>query len=299
MTQDAPSLVLGRGEVYFDLFRPGTRQGDGERYLGNTSTFQVGRVVNRIQRYASYNGQKVERDGAVTSEAHSVSFVTDNIAMENIGVWYGRESDETAIAPDTGIIETFHAKLGRYFQLGLTVNPFGLKYVLNVVLKVDGITIDPVGNYELTPETGRIKLLSTATDIADGDDFTVQFDWRGQVINITQSSAEDVHGALRFIATNPVGPKKNYYFPLVRLSPRGTVDLKGDEWQQVPFQVDVLRLNPATEQVYVDEILSVSFTVDEQAILDYSGISIESFPAWEDQIDFVINEEMGWLLDYS
>jgi hypothetical protein len=38
----------------------------------------------------------------------------------------------------------------------------------------------------------------------------------------------------------------------VRLSPNGEYALKGDEWQQMSFNLDIQKLNDTTESIYVD-----------------------------------------------
>jgi len=56
---------------------------------------------------------------------------------------------------------------------------------------------------------------------------------------------------LRFIADNPTGDNIDYYFPNVTLSPNGDYALKSDEWQVVPFTVDILK-SEGMEALYAD-----------------------------------------------
>lgn len=292
MAREQTTLVLGRGEVFFDLFRPGTRQGDGERYIGNSSTFQIGRKLERLDRFTSYNGRKIEQESAIISETHTVTFVTDNIVIENIGLWYGLESEVVVTVAANAITEFFPVRLGRTYQLGKSYMPLGVRYVENVVVRIDDVIVPLDGNYALSAATGRLEVSPDAINISDGQTLEITFEWRTTEAARTNSAARDVYGALRFISFNAYGPDKQYYFPFVRLSPRGMMDLKGDDWQQAGFDVEARNLNPRTEQVYVEEFLKVYLTADEQAIVDLSGLTLDSFPYWENQLDQLVNVTM-------
>jgi hypothetical protein len=69
---------------------------------------------------------------------------------------------------------------------------------------------------------------------------------------VRSGSNSQVEGALFFEATNPVGLRFDYTFPYVQLSPDGDFQLKGDEWQQLSFTFEALKLNDTTETVYIN-----------------------------------------------
>ena len=50
---------------------------------------------------------------------------------------------------------------------------------------------------------------------------------------------------------NPKGADCTYFLPYVKLSPNGDYALKGDEWQQIPLSVEVLKPTNA-EAIYRD-----------------------------------------------
>ena len=56
----------------------------------------------------------------------------------------------------------------------------------------------------------------------------------------------------RYVADNPKGGNKDHYFPYVRLSPNGDINIKADEWQQLPFTVKVLKRDSETAAMYID-----------------------------------------------
>lgn len=285
-------LVLGRGEVYFEPFLEGTRVGEGERYIGNTTTFQLSRTIGRLERFTSYKGRRVEREGAVTDESHMVQFVTDNISIENVSSWFGEEDGETTFNAISFITEEFRVKQDRFYQLGKTFFPsLGARHVENISVKLNNVSIPASGNWDVDKSLGRMQILPGAPDLPDGSIVVVTFEWRTVKSGYATSHSRDLFGSMRFIATNPVGIKRNYFFPFVRLSPRGAVDLKGDEWQQMPFEAEAMRLTPTTEQVYLDGVTFVGKTYDEDGIID-EGLSNVEFLYWEDQLDIITNIDL-------
>lgn len=293
MIRQTTELVLGRGEVYFESFAPGTRapDGKGERYLGNTTTFQVSRVVSSLDRFTSYRGQQVEREGATVREAHSIQFVTDHISIENVALWFGGDPVKGEVKGNNIKSETFQAWHNRFIQLGKTFVAVGVRHVDNVVVLLNGIKVPAASNWALDKDFGRLQILADAPNIPDGSLITVEFEWRTTTTETTRSKLVSAYGALRFMATNPAGIRRNYLFPFVKLTARGAIDLKGDQWQQMPFDADAMRLTPSTEQVYVDSVISVGTTEDEQAIID-GGLKLDQFPYWEDQLHIITNIDL-------
>ena len=291
MAREETQLVLGRGEVYFDRFIPGTRVGEGERYIGNTTTFRVQRTLERRERRTAYRGQTVEIPGAVLSESHVIDFITDNIDIENVAGWYGNEATFSGQTSISVVTESFDVKRGRYYQLGRATFPAGARNVDYVRVFIDDEQIPLAGNFELDKTLGRFQVLKTAADIADGDTIEVKFEWRNTSGAAATSQAAEMLGALRFISYNEHGPRLHYSFPMVRLSPKGQIDLKGDEWQQMNFEATATRLAPGVEQVYIDRIDAAGLTSDEAAILDELS-ALSDFPPLENEVDKVVNEQL-------
>lgn len=292
MAKEETSLVIGRGEVYFDAFAPGTREGQGELYIGNTSTFQVGRTLERLDRFTSYRGQKVEKESAVISEKHTVNFVTDHISIDNIGLWYGEEAQSDTHTGVNILYEALVVKQGRYYQLGKPFRYTGVRELDEIYVFVDSVMIPAAGNFEKDLQNGRLYIVPGSTKIFDNAPITVGYEWRTTDNAIAQSKPKDVYGALRFVPTNVIGQRFHYFFPFVRIAPRGLVDLKGDEWQQIPFEIEAMRLSPKRAQVYIDGVTRVGTTEDEQAIIDLGGMTLGEFPFYEDQFHTVINVEI-------
>ena len=134
-------------------------------------------------------------------------------------------------------------------------------------------------------------MLKNAPDIADGDTIEVSFEWRNTTGAEATSKATELLGALRFISYNEYGPRIHYSFPMVRLSPKGQIDLKGDEWQQMNFEATATRLSPGVEQVYIDRVDTVGLTSDEAAIIAELD-ALPDFPPLEAEVDEVVNEQL-------
>ncbi len=283
-------IVLGRGLVYFDRFLEGSLIGEGERYIGNTTGFAIRRELDEIERQVSIKGVISKRDDLITREKITGDFVTDNISIDNASTWFGSRVEEIGQSPIGFITETFTIKRGRYYQLGRSYNPVGTRHVEGVTFSVNGNPLPIVGELTLDKVEGRFLVLSDAATLNDGDVIDVTFEWRASpAARSWGNEAIEVEGALRFISTNPVGPRKNYFFPHVTIKPSGEANLKSDEWQQLAFAFEAKRISPRHAQMYATNIGEATYTDDELAIIELSGVSLDEFPFWDDQLNIIIN----------
>lgn len=357
------NYVVGRGEVYFDRFADGTTTGSGEMYFGNTPNFQVTPQVTNLDHYDSDHGLKVKDMSVMLQADLNGQFVTDNISEDNLALWFLGVTADTLLTAQTGATQQITAKLGRYYQLGVSATmPQGVTNVANVIVTKNGATVPASGNLDIDLTLGRVYLEDNAplaapvasaatpsatggtlaagsyfykvtainalgetvgsnevtatttgstssvavtwaavtgatgykvykgsaagaessyfavgavtsfTDtgtagtagtvpasnttggtISDGDVLTVTYDVVAGTRNLVIGEGNVIYGALRFIAKNPVGQKTNYFFPYVKLSPTSNFDLKGDQWQQCTFSVEVLKMS-GKERVYAERI---------------------------------------------
>lgn len=255
MARERTKLVLGRGEVYFDRFLPGTQSGEGERYLGNTPSFQITRRIERLERATSYLGRRHDQPGAVISESVTVSMVTDHMASENVSMWFSDDgtdvTDGLELVPYT---ENFVVRLGRFYQLGSNEVHGGFRFVEAVQILVGATVLTAGIDYVLERDSGRIEILSTAVNVSNGQTITVNYVKRPNTLRIAESKSVEYLGLLRYISKNPYGPKVDYLFPQVRISPRGAVEMKGDEFRQMQFDVTALKKNPSEPLLYATHI---------------------------------------------
>lgn len=255
------NYTLGRGRIFFDRFADNavitaTTRGSGERYLGNTPEFTMTSESEDLEHYSSDAGVKVKDDSVQLQLNRSAGFTCDNIDGENVALYFlGTASTITQTAA-TGVVETITAaKRGRFLQLGASeARPAGVRNVSNVVVKKGAgftTTVAQSGNYQVDEARGRIYIESNSADINDADiqvTFDVQASTREQVV----SKSNSIYGALRFVADNPKGANRDYFLPYVKLAPDGDYSLKGDEWQQIGFTVEVLKKASNVDAVYID-----------------------------------------------
>lgn len=256
MAFETRNYTLGRGEVHFAQFAAGTQNAGGERYIGNTPNLSWTAEVENLDHYNSDRGIREKDESIVLQVDRSGTLVCDNIALENVAwFWFGDTSTVTVVA-ETGATETLTVEgTDLSYQLGTSeAAPAGLRMVSNVVAELDpGGTPTPLvegTDYEVDLELGRIKFLDGGA-VTAGSEVGLTYDVAGQTFDRVVSGSQPIEGALRFIAYNPAGKQIDYFLPWVKITPDGDYELKGDEWQQMTFSIEILR-KQGLEAVYAD-----------------------------------------------
>lgn len=253
---DVKNYVLGRGEIYFAPFNTGTQTPGGERYLGNTTEFNLTIESDKLDHFSSDRGVRTKDDSALLELNRTGSLTTDNISEENAALFVLGDTQtvtQTSTPVTNENLGTLEAD--RYYQLGVSQsNPVGVRGVSAVT-----VTADPSGaataavldtDYTLDADLGRIYVI--AGGVLDGEeaevDYTPTANSRTRVV--TNASAT-VEGRLTFIAYNAKGKQKDVVIPYAILSPAGDWSLKGDDWQQLGFDLEVGEL-AGYAALYVD-----------------------------------------------
>lgn len=151
------------------------------------------------------------------------------------------------LAGGTDVTETLTLQRGRWFQLGVTTEtPQGVR-------GVGGVTIDGVDDESIVvePATGRFYVNADAEDVADGVDYEISYGVAAAVEDIVIAKGEVVEGEMLFLANNAAGENKDYFWPYVKLTPDGDLPLKGDDWQTLTFNIEVLKRDAVTERQYI------------------------------------------------
>ncbi len=234
---DKTELVLGRGEVYFDRFLPGTRTGEGERYIGNTPAVAVERRAEFATAERSVNGVRARNMKELMRESVIVTFTTDNMSADNMADWLGGTAEDTVVPRSAAEMETFTIVPGRFYQLGLTKFPMvGARNLWALGVRV-GETF--IRDLYVDMENGRVGIPANRTDLI-GQTAICEYEIRRSKSKTISGAAKAIRGALRFIGRNAFGDNANYYFPHVVLNPRDQLNLKGDNWQSVSFEAESL-----------------------------------------------------------
>ena len=251
------NYTLGRGELHFDKFAPGTFNKTGERYLGNTPELNRTTESENLDHFNSDRGIRVKDKSIVLEKNDSGTFIADEISDENIALWFLGTQNVVAQAATASIVQSIPAnrvKPGTYIQLGESqANPTGARNVT-----VASVTSDPVGttyvaltDYTVDAELGRLYIVPGGA--IDGTDpiivtYATAASTRSQVV---VGAGTTIEGALRFISYNPTGPRRDFYWPYVQLRADGDFAMKGDEWQQLSFAFDILKRDGYASE-YID-----------------------------------------------
>lgn len=261
------NYTLGRGEVYFARRDPITGRLGGERYLGNTPEFNLTAEEEKLEHFSSDRGIRV-KDASVTLQVnYTGTIVTDNIDPKNVALFFLGASERLTIAQASVTGEQIGftgtgVERGMYYQLGATnANPSGARGIIYPgtgatafsLTKQGGGTAPTAGvDYVVNAVLGRIEILDNAPNIANGDvllvNYTVGASNRERII----SGSTAIEGQLRYVAFNPRGKQIDYVMPAATLSPNGDFSLKSDEWQQIPFNIDVTKRDDATPAIIGD-----------------------------------------------
>lgn len=246
--------TIGRGKVFLSTFNTGTHTPSGFRYVGNSPTFSVSIQSDKLEHFSSDSGVRV-KDKSVTLQTNRTgSLVLDDINAENLALFFFGTQATLAQTSATAQTEAFaNVKLGHYYQLGITGgNPTGVRSVTNVVVTVSATPKTLGTDYTVDAVRGRIQILETGT-IAANATVSVTYDRsavsRKQII----SGTTEIEGALQYIADNPDGEDNDFYLPYVRVSANGDFNLKGDDWLQLPLNVEILEDTAYSKAaIYID-----------------------------------------------
>lgn len=153
-----------------------------------------------------------------------------------------------SLAGGTDTTETVESvERGTWIQLGVTdATPQGVRGVANV--SIDGVDD---ASFIVEGATGRVYINLDADDILDGDDLEISYGVTATVEDIVISKGDSIEGALRFLANNAAGVNKDFFWPYVRLTPDGDFSLKGDDWQNMTFNFEILKRDALVERQYI------------------------------------------------
>jgi hypothetical protein len=153
----------------------------------------------------------------------------------------------TAVAPGTG---------GN--SIGLTETVAAAGFTVSGATLSGGSASGVIGetdNYSVDAARGRVTVLDGAPGISDDDTIEIAYDIAVGGFNLVVDEENQVEGRLRFLADNPRGTNKDYFWPRVKLTPAGEFALKGETWQTITFNMEVLQpQETGWKRVYITEL---------------------------------------------
>lgn len=249
------NYTLGRGKLHFARFKPGTRIPEGFRYIGNSPEFNMTIENETLDHFSSDGGIREKDDSVPLETTRTASLTTDNINPENVALFFFGTSSILTVAAATGLTETFEGvKAGLSYQLGITpTTPAGVRGIDPATFKaeVGGVALVLNTDYTLDPDTGRLVLVETSTKFTGDVDVDAEYDLVASKRERVISGSQPVEGALFYEANNPKGKNFDYMMPYVRVTPNGDYALKGDEWQTIPLNIEILKPTQG-EAIYLD-----------------------------------------------
>lgn len=251
------NYTLGRGKVHFAPFLPDTQIRSGFRYIGNTPSINMTSESENLDHYSSDEGVRIKDESVQLQLDRSGSLVTDSIQPANLAMLLLGDYSTVTTAAGTGtttVIAPETVKQGLTYQLGVSaLAPAGARMISNLVVTnttTPATTYAAGTDYVYDANRGLLTLVEGG-GIADGTGITATFDvGASQRIQVVGGS-KTIEGALMYISANPAGQQYDYLWPWVKLTPNGDFELKGDEWQQLGFNFEVLALAPLAP-VYVN-----------------------------------------------
>lgn len=151
------------------------------------------------------------------------------------------------LAGGTDTTEDVALYRGRWHQLGVSADtPQGVRNVGSVVF--DGVDEE---SYLVEAETGRVYVNADADDVVDGTVYEASYGISAAVEDVVIAKGETIEGELLFLANNAAGENKDYFWPYTKLTPDGDFSLKGDDWQNMTFNVEILKRDAVTERQYI------------------------------------------------
>lgn len=249
------NYVMGRGEVHFAPFLPGTKslpQGGGYRFLGNVPTFTLSVSSDKYEHFRSTRGVKEKDLTVILQTNRSATIEAEDIIPENLQFFFLGSTADVSQATTASLSESFSDVVpGRRYFVGITANnPTGYRNLTTPVLKKGATTLVAGTDYVIDAVRGFFDIL-IGGQVASGDDVSLEFGIGASTRKRTISGSDSVEGAMRFISYNAVGDNVDYFMPYVQISPNGDFSLIGDELQKLPLTVDVQAL-PPLEALYMD-----------------------------------------------
>ena len=251
----AGNYTLGRGRVLFATFASGQTPGPW-RYLGNTPEFNLTIEEETLDHFSSDDGIREKDDSVSLEVTRTGTFICDDIQADNIALFFFGSKTTITQASQSGQSENFSAvNQGEILQIGYTsAAPFGSRALSALTVTGTGGTPTYVldTDYAVDLDRGLIQIISGG-GIADGTDIEVNFTIDAFTSDRVVSGSSPITGAMQYLANNPKGKNRDVFMPNVTITPNGDLPLKGDEWQQIPFSLEVLK--PTTgEAIYFNDV---------------------------------------------
>jgi len=212
--------------------------------MGNTPEFNLTIDQETLDHFSSDFGIR-EKDDSVPLEVNRTgTMICDDINKENVALFFfGTAANITVVLDVAAVDNTLVVKQGLTYQIGRTAaNPSGARSLDLIVIKdvTDTTTYILDTDYTEDEVRGLITIIVGGA-IVDDDNIHIGYTQLAYTADQVISGAEPVEGSIKYIEYNPRGEDHDIEIPLCRMSPNGDLSLKGDDWRQIPFNVEILK----------------------------------------------------------
>jgi len=229
MAPDPANLILGRGVIYFDRFVNNTLTRQGEKHMGNCTTFEVETKVETKEKYESMDHSSNLYQRGVTRQTTTLKitgdeFTPDNLANALNGVIETITGPGATVAAEA-ITPVGGAILGCYYALAHR-NVTALTDV-----KQASVTLVLGTDYTADLVRGRIYLLPTSVTITPGSQLTADYTYGAYsypAVNLSQVGTVD--GYIHYIPDNIKGPNWEAEYWHVQFTPSGNQGWIADDF---------------------------------------------------------------------
>jgi hypothetical protein len=130
--------TLGRGKVYFSLFKTGGYVPAGFRYIGNTPSFNLTIDNQKLEHFSSDEGIRKKDKSIILETTQTGTLACDDIQLENLALFFFGEYGTVTQTASAALTETIvDVKQGLMYQIGVTdLKPTGVRSLSNVAVTV-------------------------------------------------------------------------------------------------------------------------------------------------------------------
>lgn len=259
-TYKTTDIVLGRGILYVADLNPttGLPADGGWEDMGSVIEVNETITTEKFEHFNSRTGFKTKDISIISSREMGISFTCESQTAQNLARFQlgiaSRAQTNAAVAGFTEHTAYNNVVLGRWYDV---VSSTGARaYNINntdLVVEKSGapdVLLVEGTDYTVDEEMGRIFLLSTAVNIAAGDEMDMTLAaaaGAGTVDKVAGMMASSGFVALKFIGENPINSSKRQevLYHKVQLTPSGDRALISDEAGTMAFEGTVQQSDAA------------------------------------------------------
>lgn len=257
-TPNPDDYLLGRGELYWsELTTADAPDANGYVHLGNCPMLELLPSSDFLEHYSSMSGTKALDYKVLIQQKFDLKFQLEELS-ETIAALFLAATPASytnaAIAGWSNYAHNTAIKLGRWYPLQSSSGgrAYGVTAGNVTVTKTSGATPLVSGtDYELDTAGGRIKYLSTATVVVEGDSVSIALAAAAGADAVrqipVQSRTTSVTGALTFYGVNPkTGRKFELFIPKVTLAAENALALVSNDLTNMGFTGSAERKDTST-----------------------------------------------------